>query len=435
MGLGATAAMALRQLSQRTGKALNGRGAAATILTRKLLLLHGNGLPSTSSSLVSPGVGRSLTGQHVIDRIRVLPQFYELVPSASSSPMLDVLHFSSRAGESEKQPSQSSNETSSSSSSSIPTSRVLLKKVSDSVRNAASSAGNVVHKMKEAKLVDSVRTGYNFLKEEMTSTTPRRKPNTSASEDARVREAPPENTTVNAIVPVVKKTTGWEKRWEILKEKARSHPAFKRIKTVTDHPVVTKGQELAEDIRERWETSDSPVVHRIQDLNESIFGETATAVAMREIRRHDPSFTFSDFLAEVQEEIRPTLRAYLKGDFATLRKKCSREVVERCQAERRALESQGIFLDNEILHISDVEIKETKLLGNAPIIIINFQTQQIHCARNKDGNIIEGARDDIHTVFYAWAMQQESPEETNRGEFHTRWKLREMQQAGMQALI
>lgn len=124
-----------------------------------------------------------------------------------------------------------------------------------------------------------------------------------------------------------------------------------------------------------------------------------------------------------------------QGDFATLRKKCSREVVERCQAERRALESQGIFLDNEILHISDVEIKETKLLGNAPIIIINFQTQQIHCARNKDGNIIEGARDDIHTVFYAWAMQQESPEETNRGEFHTRWKLREMQQAGMQALI
>lgn len=37
-----------------------------------------------------------------------------------------------------------------------------------------------------------------------------------------------------------------------------------------------------------------------------------------------------------------------QGDLATLKKKCSREVVERCQAERRALESQGIFLDNEV---------------------------------------------------------------------------------------
>lgn len=138
-----------------------------------------------------------------------------------------------------------------------------------------------------------------------------------------------------------------------------------------------------------------------------------------------------------------------QGDLATLKKTCSREVVERCQAERRALESQGIFLDNQvqflttfflmfhnvvallfsfisfflfpteednqlliygkfslskfyiiwlayfkltfyrnstpntllaslgckqILHISDVEIKETKLLGNSPIIIITVST-------------------------------------------------------------
>jgi hypothetical protein len=112
--------------------------------------------------------------------------------------------------------------------------------------------------------------------------------------------------------------------------------------------VVTKGQELAEDLRERWETSDSPVVHKIQDLNESIFGETATAVAMREIRHNDPSFSITEFILEVQEDIRPVLQAYLKGDLNTLRQRCSREVVERCQAERRALETQGIFLDNKV---------------------------------------------------------------------------------------
>jgi hypothetical protein len=30
------------------------------------------------------------------------------------------------------------------------------------------------------------------------------------------------------------------------------------------NPVFSKGREAAENLRERWETSDSPLVHRIQ---------------------------------------------------------------------------------------------------------------------------------------------------------------------------
>ena len=31
-------------------------------------------------------------------------------------------------------------------------------------------------------------------------------------------------------------------------------------------PVYKKGEEALEDIRERWETSDNPAIHRIQDM-------------------------------------------------------------------------------------------------------------------------------------------------------------------------
>ena len=96
------------------------------------------------------------------------------------------------------------------------TQQVLYRKVSETFRNATATAGVALQKLREAKLVDSVRHGYAFLKEEMSNTSPRRKPKPSAEPAA---DAPPENTTVNAIVPVVKKTTGWEKRWETLKEK------------------------------------------------------------------------------------------------------------------------------------------------------------------------------------------------------------------------
>ncbi len=107
-------------------------------------------------------------------------------------------------------------------------------------------------------------------------------------------------------------------------------------------------------------------------------------------------------------------------------------------------------------------------------VLCQFQTQQIYCARDRDGNITEGAKvciwlllwqilqtllgpssagtvpivavshfdtvhplwqDEIHTVHYAWAMQQVIPGEIQEFDIHRRWKLREMQQLGIQALI
>lgn len=39
---------------------------------------------------------------------------------------------------------------------------------------------------------------------------------------------------------------------------------------------------------------------------------------------------------------------YAQGDVEALKKNCSPEVIERCRAEHRAYESQGIFFDNKV---------------------------------------------------------------------------------------
>lgn len=44
-------------------------------------------------------------------------------------------------------------------------------------------------------------------------------------------------------------------------------------------------------------------------------------------------------------------------------------------------------------------------------------------------------QDTIHTVYYAWAMQQVDLEELSEGAMYPIWKVREMQQFGVQALI
>ncbi|GMJ09066.1 translocase inner membrane subunit 44-2 [Hibiscus trionum] len=284
-------------------------------------------------------------------------------------------------------------------------------------------------RLKEAKVVDLAKKGYDIIKDELSSNPSKRK---------HLEYTPPSSTaersTRTDIVVLPSKQSPWSNKWDTFKEKMQGHPLFRRVSGLSE-PVVTKGQEIAEDVRERWETSDNPIVHKIQDMNESIFQETDAAASYKEIRRRDPSFSLPEFVTEVQEAVRPVLNAYIKGDVETLKKYCSPEVIDRCKAEHTAYQSHGIFFDNKILHISDVEVRETKMMGTSPIIIVAFQTQQIHCVRDREGKITEGGKDTIHTVYYAWAMQQVDVEELGEGALYPIWKLREMQQIGVQALI
>ncbi|KAF5748574.1 Translocase inner membrane subunit 44-2 isoform 1 [Tripterygium wilfordii] len=297
-------------------------------------------------------------------------------------------------------------------------------------RIASPKVSSALHKLKEAKVIDLAKKGYDIVKDELSNSPSKRKHleyNSSPS-------ATTEKSTRTDIVIAPSNQSRWSKKWDKIKEKIQGTPLFKRINRFGE-PVVTKGQEIAEDVRERWETSDSPIVHKIQDINETIFQETDAAASLKEIRRRDPSFSLPEFVAEIQEVIKPILNAYMKADEKTLKKYCAHEVIERCKAEHQAFQSHGIFFDNKILHISEVEVKETKMMGTSPIIIVAFQMQQIHCVRDRNGSITEGGKDTIHTIYYAWAMQQVDPEELAEGAVYPIWRLREMQKLGVQALI
>ncbi|WOK96701.1 mitochondrial import inner membrane translocase subunit TIM44-2 [Canna indica] len=307
----------------------------------------------------------------------------------------------------------------------------LFGKFKHKVASASPKVSEAFQRMKEAKISNIARKGFDIVKDELSSNQSRRKKRMQYA-SASVSSEPRSTRTDIVVVPSKKSIVG--EKWETFKKKMHDHPIFKRFSGYSK-PVVSMGQELAEDVRERWETSDNPVVHKIQDINETVFGESATALSFKEIKRRDPSFSLPDFVAEVQEIIRPVLTAYLKCDVETLKKYCTREVIERCKGERMAYESQGMFFDNKILHISEVEVRETKMMGSSPIIIVAFQTQQIYCVRDRQGSITAGGKDTIQTVLYAWAMQQIDAEELGEGAYYPQWKLREMQQLGFAALI
>ncbi|KAL3613857.1 hypothetical protein CASFOL_041931 [Castilleja foliolosa] len=309
----------------------------------------------------------------------------------------------------------------------------IFSKVKSGVSYISPKVSLAFQKLKEAKPVDLVKKGYGIVKDELKGNPNRRKhleyDATAAAPSQKV-----EKSTRTDVAVLPSNQSAWSKKWDAFKDKMRGHPVFKRVSGFSE-PVIEKSQEIADDMRDRWETSDHPVVHKIQDISDTVLGESDTAMSFKEIRRRDPNFSLPEFVADIQEVVKPVLKAYFKGDIEVLKKYCAKSVIERCKAEHNAFAKQGIFIDNKILHISDVEVRETKMMGDTPIIIVVFQTQQVYCIRDKLGEVTEGGQDTIHTVYYAWAMQQLDPEELGEGAPHSIWKLKEMQQQGIRALI
>ena len=48
--------------------------------------------------------------------------------------------------------------------------------------------------------------------------------------------------------------------------------------------------------------------------------------------------------------------------------------------------------------------------NRSPIIVVQFMAQQINCIRNKEGDVIEGAPDDIRAYYYVMAFQRDYDE-------------------------
>ena len=226
--------------------------------------------------------------------------------------------------------------------------------------------------------------------------------------------------------------------FETFAEKAGVTSVFAKLQALRSSGAFKKGSDVFEDIRERWETSDSPLVHKIQDMQEGLFTETEQAEAYRVIRTRQPDFNINGFLAEVRRDVPAVLGAYLKGDSEALQKtNVSKEMLERMGGQMRVWQSEQQFVDPRILHLSELELVEVRMMEGEPLVVLQFSCQQINCVRNKEGEIVDGAEDDIQAVHYLWAMQL-SPKDfvaTDGREYSAQtWQLREMVLRGMMAV-
>ncbi|KAK4529901.1 hypothetical protein CCYA_CCYA02G0758 [Cyanidiococcus yangmingshanensis] len=211
----------------------------------------------------------------------------------------------------------------------------------------------------------------------------------------------------------------------------------------TGSPFMRSVLDAKERVSERLDESDHPVVNAFRALHDRLFAENEMAQVLRAIRTIDHTFTISQFIAHMENQMIPTvLQAYLTGDLEILRTYCTEEAFAMMSASIHERRLSGIVMDPRILNLDQVELVTGRFLDEEPVLIVQFTTQQIHCLRNQQGEVIEGAPDDIRAVYYVWALCRAAPLETDPESSHDsekpnapNWHLMEMVVRGAHATI
>lgn len=75
----------------------------------------------------------------------------------------------------------------------------------------------------------------------------------------------------------------------------------------------------SEDLREKWETSQHPLVYKAAMVYDELFAESDIVKAVKQVQRTDPTFTEYELRDELQRNTIPKLmHAFLSGDKAVL---------------------------------------------------------------------------------------------------------------------
>jgi len=162
-------------------------------------------------------------------------------------------------------------------------------------------------------------------------------------------------------------------------------------------------------------------------LFDRVFGESEIAASIREMKELDYSFHLEEFAEDVEYIVAPhIIQSYLDGDAEALQKHCGDAAFAAVHAGIKERVRQKMTLDSTILSgPKEVELKGAKLMETgAPCFIWTFNMQQVNCLRDAEGEIIEGAVDDIRTVCYAMAITRHP--ELEKMDLEYPWQVSEL---------
>ena len=193
--------------------------------------------------------------------------------------------------------------------------------------------------------------------------------------------------------------------WESMKQRLSESPLIQEIlknsrkigKAAGETPIGQQAHKInenvkgrIEDAKEFWETSQNPIIYTLSGIVENVTGETEEGIATAEIRRLDPKFNKEDWAEEVLKTMVPSvIGAHLEGNIKALEPYTREAVFKKLSSEIRLRKGDGIVFDPNILDIDENQVLVKYLENEGAIIVGIYTVQQIHCVKNRKGEIVD----------------------------------------------
>lgn len=161
-----------------------------------------------------------------------------------------------------------------------------------------------------------------------------------------------------------------------------------------NNPVISKWNAF----RQAYDESNNVFVYFAREITDrlsgkvaSIFAETDTARAIRELKQRDPQFSLEKFTKTAREYIIPEiLDAFLTADLHALKLWCSEATFNVLKANFEAQLRPGVVFSGKVLDLRALELVTAKVLDDRPVLVFTFNTQQISVVKDARGKIIDG---------------------------------------------
>jgi len=180
---------------------------------------------------------------------------------------------------------------------------------------------------------------------------------------------------------VEEKVTVWDQRFRRLKKRVRETTSYQKIQEmqskIRNDEFVGKIKDKAHDVRDRFETSQHPLIWKVRDIQDALTNETETGMAIGEILRVDPSFDLVEWMEWLEEEIVPgVIEAFLRADDSVIAQVFDEPALSQVRGLFRHRKELKIELDPRVLYVSKVDLASAKM-EETPILIVQFVCHQV----------------------------------------------------------
>lgn len=150
----------------------------------------------------------------------------------------------------------------------------------------------------------------------------------------------------------------WAQVADMLKDAPLIESLLEMSRKVRESKVGETVGYATEDFRERWETSQHPLVYKLSAVYDELFAESDTARAIKEVRRTDPTFLEDSLRDEMKTRIVPAmLRAWVNADTKTLKLVMSDHAYAQVYSVIKMQQAEGLEMDKNILDIRNVTLQ------------------------------------------------------------------------------